>query len=163
MVFITIPGCSLTIQWFWSFYKNVCTIQNDSKFIIPTFNKSSGKLSRIAYRGNQATKFFNNLLNNFIEVVKINEDFVGYISKRSASLHSTAPIVIALMLKEIHHGRLMMLAYFSFQFFLKFAWHVLVLSNTRYVLQLYGLNNVKTVLNKAADAIPVQNLTFASV
>ena len=43
---------------------------------------------------------------------------------------------------------------FSFQFFLKFAWNVLVLSNTRYVC-IYGLLNVKIVLNKATDAIPV--------
>ena len=61
---------------------------------------SSGKLSQIASLGNQATKSFNNLLNNFIQVVKINEDFVGDISKQSAKrLHSTAPIATALMLK----------------------------------------------------------------
>ena len=44
-------------------------------------------------------------------------------------LHSTAPIVIALMLKEIHHEVLMVLAFFSFQFFLKFTWHDLVSFN----------------------------------
>ena len=33
----------------------------------------------------EATNFFNNLLSNFTQVVKINEDFVGNISKRSAS------------------------------------------------------------------------------
>ena len=49
-------------------------------------------------------------------------------------LHSTALIVIALMLKEIRHRVLMMLASFSFQLFLKFSWHVSVLSNMRYVL-----------------------------
>ena len=66
-----------------------------------------------------ATKFFNNLLNNFIQVLKINEDFVGDISKifwryieDLQLLHSTAPIIIALMLKEIHQGGLMMLAFF---------------------------------------------------
>ena len=75
---------------------------------------SSGKLSQIASLGNQATKSFNSLLNNFIQVVKINEDFVGDISKRSAKrLHSTAPIAAALMLKEIHRGGLMMLEFFS--------------------------------------------------
>ena len=49
-------------------------------------------------------------------------------------LHSTAPIIIALLLKEIHHGGLMMLAVFSFRFFLKYVWYVLVLSSTKYVV-----------------------------
>ena len=31
---------------------------------------ASGKLSHIASRGNQTIKFFNNLLNNFLQVVK---------------------------------------------------------------------------------------------
>ena len=61
-------------------------------------------------------------------------------------------MVIALMLKEIHHGGLMMLAFFSFQFFLKFAWH----GPFQYVIRrIYSLINVKIVLNKATDAIPV--------
>ena len=38
-----------------------------------------------------------------------------------------------LMLKEIHHGGLMM-SFFSFQFYLKLSRHVLLLSNTWYVV-----------------------------
>ena len=53
--------------------------------LFPDFINALGKLSRIASRGKQATKFFNNLLYNFIQLVKINEDFVGDLSKRSAT------------------------------------------------------------------------------
>ena len=41
------------------------------------------------------------------------------------------------MLKEIHHGNLLMFAFLSFQLLLKFTGHV------------------KNVLNKTADSIPV--------
>ena len=71
-----------------------------------------GKLFRIASRGKQATKFLNNLLNIFIQFVKINENFVGNISKRSATSSFSNPNCNQLMLKEIHHGGLMMLAFF---------------------------------------------------
>ena len=53
--------------------------------LFPSLINPLGKLSRIASRGNQATKFFKNLLNNFIEVVKVNEVFVGGMSKQSAT------------------------------------------------------------------------------
>ena len=52
---------------------------------------ASGKLFRIASRGKQATKFLNNLLNSFIQFVKINEDFGGNISKRSATSSFSNP------------------------------------------------------------------------
>ena len=111
---------------------------------------ASGKLSRIASRGNQATKFFNNLLSNFIQVVKI-------CNLRSAicdlqCLHSTALTVIALMLKEIHHGGLM------FVFFppVPFKICMTCFATFQYVVcAIYGLINVKAVLNKATDAILV--------
>ena len=63
-------------------------------------------------------------------------------------LHSTNLVVIALMLKEIHHRGLMMLAFFSFQFFFA-PFHQYVICG------IYGLRNVKIVLNKATDEIPV--------
>ena len=59
--------------------------------LFPVLINASDKLSRIASRGNQPTKFFNNLLNNFIQVVKTNEDFLGDISKRSATLSFNSP------------------------------------------------------------------------
>ena len=98
--------------------------------LIPVLINDSGKLSRIASRGNKATTLFNNLLKDVIKVVKINEEFVAIYRSDLQRLHSADPILNALMLKEIHHDRLMMLAFFSFQFFLKLAWHALVLSNT---------------------------------
>ena len=45
---------------------------------------ASGKLSCIASRSNEATKIFNNFLNSFIEVVKINNDSANDIPKPSA-------------------------------------------------------------------------------
>ena len=59
--------------------------------LFPVLINASDHLSRIASRGNQATKIFNNLLNNFIQVVKINEDFVGDISKPSATSSFSKP------------------------------------------------------------------------
>ena len=38
--------------------------------LFPVLINASGKLSRIASRGNQTVKFLNNLLNNFIQVCK---------------------------------------------------------------------------------------------
>ena len=52
---------------------------------------ASGKLSNIASRGNQTIKFFNNLLNNFLQVVKLNEGFVGDISKHSTMSSFNSP------------------------------------------------------------------------
>ena len=90
--------------------------------LTPVLINDSGKLSRIASRGNKATTLFNNLLKDVIKVVKINEEFVGDISKRSATSSFSSP--------DLKRILVMMLVFFSFQFFLKFAWHVLVLSNT---------------------------------
>ena len=59
--------------------------------LFPVLINASGKLSRIVSQGNQATKYFNNLLNNFFQVVKINEDSVGDISKRSATSSFNSP------------------------------------------------------------------------
>ena len=103
---------------------------------------TSGKLSRIASRGNQATKFCNNFLNNFIQVVKINEDFVGVIYQSNLKrLHSTAPIVIALMLKEIHHRGLMMLVFFFLPVLFKIC--MVCFGPFQYVIcGIYGLINV---------------------
>ena len=53
--------------------------------LFPVLINSSGKVSRITSRGNQATTFLINLLNLFNQVIKITEDFVGNISKRSAT------------------------------------------------------------------------------
>ena len=52
---------------------------------------ASGSLSHIASQGNQSTKFFDNLFNNFVQVTKINEDFVGDISKRYAMSSFNSP------------------------------------------------------------------------
>ena len=49
--------------------------------LLPVLINASGKLCRIVSRGNQTTNFFNNFLNNFIQVVNINEDFVSDTSK----------------------------------------------------------------------------------
>ena len=89
--------------------------------LLPVLINASGKLSCIASRGNQTTKFFNNLLNNFIQVVKRNEDLQRDLSKRSTTSSFNSP-------------------------------------NRN-----YSLINVKTALNKAADAIPAQNVILASL
>ena len=59
--------------------------------LFPVLISASAKLFCIASRGDQATKFYNNFLNNFIQVVKTYEDFVDNISKRSkmSSFNST--------------------------------------------------------------------------
>ena len=58
--------------------------------VFPVLISTSGELSQIASRCNNTAKFFNSLLNTFIQIVKINENFAGDISKRSAmcSFHS---------------------------------------------------------------------------
>ena len=62
-------------------------MQNYPRFPIPV----SCKLYSIASRGNQATKFLNYLLKNFIQAVKVNEDFVGDISKQTATSLFSSP------------------------------------------------------------------------
>ena len=59
--------------------------------LLPVLMNDSGKLSRIAPRGNKATTLFNNLVKDVIKVVKINEEFVGDISKRSATSSFSSP------------------------------------------------------------------------
>ena len=79
--------------------------------LFPVLINASDKLFLIASRGNQATKFFSNLLNNFIQVVKLRILWAIYRSDLQR-VHSLAPIVIALLLKEIHHGGLIMSPFF---------------------------------------------------
>ena len=58
------------------------------------------------------------------------------------------------MLKEIHHGGLMMLVFFFFPVLFKIR--MACFGPFQYVIcGIYGLINVKIVLNKATDAIPV--------
>ena len=102
--------------------------------LFPVLINASGKLSRIATRENQATKFFNNLLNNFIQVVTINEDFVSDISKRSATSSFNSPNHNHINVKRnsswgFNDGGVFFLPILS-----EFAWHILVLSNTWYVV-----------------------------
>ena len=59
--------------------------------LFPVLINATGKLSQIASRSNQATKFFNSLLNNFVQVIKINKGFVGNVSKRSATSSFKSP------------------------------------------------------------------------
>ena len=69
-------------------------------------------------------------------------------------LQSAAPTVITLILKEIHHGGLMMLAFF----FLPVLFKILIacFGAFQYVIcGIYGLIIVKIVLTKATDAVRV--------
>ena len=59
--------------------------------LFPVLINASGKFFRIASRGNQATTFLINLLNIFNQVVKKTEEFVGNISKRSATSSFNGP------------------------------------------------------------------------
>ena len=69
-------------------------------------------------------------------------------------LYSTAPIVVALMLKEIHHEGLMMLVFFFLSVLFKIR--IICFGPFQHVIcGIYGLINVKTMLNKAPDSIPV--------
>ena len=68
-------------------------------------------------------------------------------------LHFTAPIIITLMLKEILHWGLMMLAVFLPALF---KIHMVRFGPLQdMICGTYGLINVKIVLNKATDAIAV--------
>ena len=68
-------------------------------------------------------------------------------------LHFTAPIIIKLMLKEILHWSLMMLAVFLPALF---KIHMVCFGPLQdMICGIYGLINVKIVLNKATDAIAV--------
>ena len=111
----------------------------------------SGKSSRIISRGNQATKFSNNLLNNYIEVVKINENFVGDISKRSATSSFNSHNRNRINVKRNSP--------WGFNeagtFFLPVLFKICFCPFQYVICGIHVLINVKIVLNKATDAIPV--------
>ena len=120
--------------------------------LFPVFINASDKLSRIASRGNQATKFLNNLLNSFIQVVKMNEDFVGDILKRSAksSFNSRNRININRNSSEGFND----VGIFILPVLFKIC--MACFDPFQYVIcDMYGLIKVKIILNKATDAIPV--------
>ena len=63
-------------------------------------------------------------------------------------------MVVASMLKETHHGSLIMFAFFFLPVLFKIRMECF--GPFQYVIcGIYGLINVKIVLNKATDAIPV--------
>ena len=122
--------------------------------LFPVLINASGKLSRIASRDNQATKFFNNLLNNFIEVVKTNEDFVCDISKRSAKSSFNSPNHSRINIKRISLWGFNDVGIFSLPVLFKIR--MACFDPFQYVIYgIYGLINVKIVLNKVTDVIPV--------
>ena len=91
-------------------------------------------------------------------LIKINEGFEGNILSDMQCLHSAALIVIASMLKETHHMGLMMLAFFLP---VPLKIRMACFGPFQYVIcGIHGLINVKSVLNKVTDVIPIWNLTF---
>ena len=123
---------------------------------------ASGKLSNIASRGNQTIKFFNNLLNNFLQVVKLNEGFVGDISKYSTMSSFNSP----------NHNRFIVKRNSSWgfndvgSFFLPVLFKICMVCFGPFQYEIcgvYGLINVKIILKKSTDGIPVSNLIFVSV
>ena len=115
---------------------------------------SSGKLYRIASLNNQATKFLNNLLNNFIQVVKMNKDFLGDISKQSETSSFSSPIRNCINIKRNSSWGFNDAGIFFFIVLFKIC--MACFGPFQYVIcAIYDLINGKSVLNKAADAIPV--------
>ena len=115
---------------------------------------ASGKLSHIASRGNQTIKFFNNLLNNFLQVVKLNEGFVGDISKYSTMSSFNSP----------NHNRFIVKRNSSWgfndvgSFFLPVLFKICMVCFGPFqyeICGIYGLINVKIILKKSTDGIPV--------
>ena len=109
---------------------------------------------KVTSRGNLATKRFNNLLNNFIQVVKINEGFAGDISKRSATSSFNSPNRNRINFKINSSWGFNDVAIF----FLPVLFKICMACFRPFQYVICGINlliNVKVVLNKATDAIPV--------
>ena len=111
--------------------------------LFPVLIHVSGRLCRP--RGNQATNFLNKFLNNFIEVVKINEDFVGDISKRSETSSFSSPYN-SINLKINSSWRFNDVGIFFLPVVFKIC--MACVGPFQYVIcGLYGLIYVKTLLN----------------
>ena len=122
--------------------------------LFPVLINASGTLSRIASRGNHATKFFNNLVNNFIQVVKIYQDFMGDISKRSATSSFSRPNCNRKNFKRNSSWGFNDVGLFFLP--VLFKTHMECFRPFHYVIcGIYSLINVKSVFDKATDAIPV--------